>query len=149
MHTRMLIVSATRVSGLEVEMSRSGSHDLTSEGLERFLVYLDPNREQAGVKYQSLHRKLVKLLEWRGAPYAESLVDGTIDGVIRKLQEVDPGNWLAVLSAHTGHPTSRVTVGSSQFLHPLIPVLSQKAQTPTLRAGCRHVEGCRSSTPPS
>ena len=44
------------------------------------------------MKYQSLHRKLVKLFEWRGLPYAESLADETIDSVIRKLDEVDIQN---------------------------------------------------------
>ncbi len=70
-------------------MDRSGSHKLTREGLDRFLARLDPDRERAGEKYQNLHRKLVKLFEWRSAPCAENLADEAIDRVIRKLDEVD------------------------------------------------------------
>ena len=70
-------------------MDRSGSHNLTREGLDRFLARLDPDRQRAGEQYQKLHRKLVKLFEWRGAPCAESLADETIDRVIRRMDEVD------------------------------------------------------------
>jgi RNA polymerase sigma factor (sigma-70 family) len=67
----------------------SGSHNLTREGLARLLARLDPDAECAGEKYQNLHRKLVKLFEWRRASCAEDLADETIDRVIRKLDEVD------------------------------------------------------------
>ena len=70
-------------------MDRSGSHNLTGEDLDKFLARLDPDRERAGVKYQNLHRKLVKLFEWRSAPCAENLADETIDRVARKLDKVD------------------------------------------------------------
>ncbi len=70
-------------------MGRSGSDNLTREGFDRFLARLDPEPERAGERYQSLHRKLVKLFEWRGAPVAESLADETIDRVIGKLDKVE------------------------------------------------------------
>ena len=70
-------------------MDRPNWHNLTREGLGRLLARLDPDAERAGEKYQNLHRKLVKLFEWRGASCAEDLADETIDRVIRKLDEVD------------------------------------------------------------
>ena len=70
-------------------MNRSRSYNLTREGLDKFLALLDPDHERAGVKYQNLHRKLVKLFEWRSAPYAENLADETIDRVIHKVDKVD------------------------------------------------------------
>ena len=39
--------------------------NLTREGLDRLLARLDPDLERAGEKYRNLHRKLVKLFEWR------------------------------------------------------------------------------------
>ncbi len=69
-------------------MDRSGSHNLTREGLDKFLARLDPDRSRAGEKYQTLHHKLVKLFHWRSASNAESLADETIDRVIRKLDQV-------------------------------------------------------------
>jgi len=74
---------------LEAEVGSSGLHNLTRDGLDRFLARLDADSERAGEKYQNLHRKLVKLFEWRGASCAEDLADETIDRVIRKLDEVD------------------------------------------------------------
>ena len=70
-------------------MDRSGSHNLTQEGLDKFLARLDPDRSLAGKKYQILHRKLVKLFEWRNAPCAENLADETIDRVIHKLDQLE------------------------------------------------------------
>ena len=69
-------------------MNRPNWQNLTREGLGRLLTRLDPDAERAGEKYQNLHRKLVKLFEWRGASCAEDLADATIDRVIRKLDEV-------------------------------------------------------------
>ena len=70
-------------------MGRSGSHNLTRENLDKFLARLDPDRERAGEKYQTLRHKLVKLFEWRRASCAEDLADQTIDRVIGKLSDVE------------------------------------------------------------
>jgi len=58
---------------------------LTREGLEALLAYLDPDRERAGEKYESIRLRLVKLFECRGAPLPEESADETMDRVARRL----------------------------------------------------------------
>lgn len=91
---RMEIEGPNSLAGLWLEaiVGRFGSDNLTREGFERLLALLDPEAERAGERYQTLHQKLVKLFEWRGAPSAESLADETIDRVIGKLGKVEIRN---------------------------------------------------------
>jgi DNA-directed RNA polymerase specialized sigma24 family protein len=60
---------------------------LSREGLDRLLALLDPDRDQAGLKYEALRRKLVRFFEWRDCGPAEELADETLDRVSRKLLE--------------------------------------------------------------
>lgn len=62
--------------------------DITQDAFDRFLVWLDPNREQAGTKYEDIRRKLIKIFACRGCPAGEDLADETINRVIRKMQEL-------------------------------------------------------------
>ena len=81
--------SADSADRLEAVVDRLGSHNLTRERLDKLLARLDLDRSRAGEKYQILHRKLVKLFEWRGSPCAENLADETIDRVAQKLDHVE------------------------------------------------------------
>jgi len=60
---------------------------LTSENFDRFLGYLDPNRHQAGEKYETIRRTLMTYFRYNGCVESEELVDETIDRVARKLDE--------------------------------------------------------------
>jgi DNA-directed RNA polymerase specialized sigma24 family protein len=60
---------------------------LTEEAFAKFLACLDPNPARAGEKYEELREALVKILDWRGAPFPEELVDETFNRVIRKLEK--------------------------------------------------------------
>jgi len=60
---------------------------LTSAAFERFLSALDPDRDRAALAFQSLHRRVVGLLEWWGSVRANDLADQTFDRVARKLEE--------------------------------------------------------------
>ena len=61
---------------------------LTSESLEALLVFLDPdNRDHAGIHYEMIRRRLVRLFEWRGFSNSEELADETINRVARRIQE--------------------------------------------------------------
>jgi DNA-directed RNA polymerase specialized sigma24 family protein len=52
------------------------------------LAWLDPDREQAGTRYEHLRRKLTLFFEARRcSPRAEELADRTLDNVARRLQE--------------------------------------------------------------
>ena len=60
---------------------------LTETSFEKLLACLESNRDQAGVVYESLRRKLARFFEWRGASNPEERVDETFNRVARKLEE--------------------------------------------------------------
>lgn len=60
---------------------------LTQTGFDKFLATLDAEREQAGLKYEALRRRLIKFFEWRDCESAEELTDTTIDRIVRKITE--------------------------------------------------------------
>jgi DNA-directed RNA polymerase specialized sigma24 family protein len=62
--------------------------DITPDAFERFLAWLDPNREQAGTKYEDIRRKLIKIFVCRGCAVPEDLADETINRVIRRMQDL-------------------------------------------------------------
>jgi RNA polymerase sigma factor (sigma-70 family) len=62
--------------------------DLTQDAFDRFLTWLDPNRERAAKKYEEIRRKLIKIFTCRGCAEAEDLTDETINRVIRKAQDM-------------------------------------------------------------
>lgn len=59
---------------------------LTREGLDRFLLRLDPDREKAGRKYELLRTKLIRYFDWRNCPYPEDHADEALNRVIRKVE---------------------------------------------------------------
>jgi len=61
---------------------------LKSDYFETFLQRLDPDRDEAGKKYEALRRRLTKFFEWNACFPAEDLVDETFDRVAEKLGEV-------------------------------------------------------------
>jgi len=60
----------------------------TQEQLEALLAWLDPNREVAGRKYETIHAGLTRMFISRGFSDAEHLADQTIQRVITLLPEV-------------------------------------------------------------
>ena len=65
-----------------MEIGRS----LTQTSLERLLASLDPDREAAGQKYETLRKGVVRFFEWRGCRLAEEYADEAIDRTARKLE---------------------------------------------------------------
>jgi DNA-directed RNA polymerase specialized sigma24 family protein len=59
---------------------------LTQDAFDLLLAQLDSDRQQAGIKYEALRRKLVKFFEWRRATFPEDLADDTINRVARNLE---------------------------------------------------------------
>lgn len=68
---------------------------MSREGFELLLARLDPDREQAGERYEVLRRKLIKFFGWWGCQDAEALADQALDRVARKLVEGEPIRDLA------------------------------------------------------
>jgi DNA-directed RNA polymerase specialized sigma24 family protein len=61
---------------------------LTQAALDSLLSWLDPDRENAGAKYEAIRTRLIKIFNCRGCLEAEDLADETINRVISKLSEV-------------------------------------------------------------
>jgi DNA-directed RNA polymerase specialized sigma24 family protein len=60
---------------------------LTAEGFDALLAQLDPDRERAGERYETIRRKLIRLFDWRGCDCSEDLADETINRVSRRMAE--------------------------------------------------------------
>jgi len=65
---------------------------LTQELFDPLLDWLDPDRERAGHKYETIRLKLIKIFTSRGSAEAEELADETINRVASKLSEII-NNW--------------------------------------------------------
>jgi len=52
------------------------------------LDWLDPDREQAGIKYEQIRSRLIKIFTGRGCIDPEELADETINRVTSKLKEI-------------------------------------------------------------
>lgn len=61
---------------------------ITQDKFDALLVWLDPDRAKAGVKYEEIRRTLVGIFVWRGFSDAEGLADETIDRVTRKVNDL-------------------------------------------------------------
>jgi len=72
---------------LPSERGEPRGQGLTREALEALLAALGPNRETAGVQYEEIRRKLVRLFEWRGCTSPDDLADETINRVARRMAE--------------------------------------------------------------
>jgi RNA polymerase sigma factor (sigma-70 family) len=59
---------------------------LTKDAFDKFLSWLDTDREEAGKKYEDIRRHLIIILTCRGCEEAEEMADETINRVIRRAQ---------------------------------------------------------------
>lgn len=63
---------------------------LTKEAFDALLGWLDPNRDLAAQKYESIRRRLITIFSCRGCLEAEDLADETINRVTNKLPAIQP-----------------------------------------------------------
>jgi DNA-directed RNA polymerase specialized sigma24 family protein len=61
---------------------------LTQEAFDRLLSWLDPNRDEAGKKYEIIRSRLIKIFTCRGCNEAEELADETINRVTLKIEAI-------------------------------------------------------------
>ncbi|GAC1397689.1 MAG: hypothetical protein NVSMB56_12720 [Pyrinomonadaceae bacterium] len=61
---------------------------ITQENFDKLLAWLDPDRETAGRKYETIRQRLIKIFACRGCYEAEDLADETINRVTLKIQDV-------------------------------------------------------------
>ena len=81
---------------------------LTQDGFDRLLSWLDPDREQAGKKYEEIRYKLIKIFGCRGCWTPEDLADETINRVTRRLDDIE--------ETYTGDP-ARYFCGVAHKVH--------------------------------
>jgi DNA-directed RNA polymerase specialized sigma24 family protein len=60
----------------------------SQEAFDALLNWLDPNRERAGQKYETIRLRLIKIFECRGCRGAEELADESINRVTAKVVEL-------------------------------------------------------------
>jgi RNA polymerase sigma factor (sigma-70 family) len=61
---------------------------LSQESFDALLDWLDSDRERAGIKYEEIRQRLIKIFAGRGCVGAEDLADETINRVTNKLDEI-------------------------------------------------------------
>lgn len=61
---------------------------MTKEQFEELLAWLDPDREWAGERYETIRRSLIKIFAWAGCSDVEGMTDETIDRVTARVQEL-------------------------------------------------------------
>jgi len=61
---------------------------LSQEAFDALLDWLDSDREQAGIKYEQIRSRLIKIFAGRGCVDPEELADETINRVTSKLSEI-------------------------------------------------------------
>jgi RNA polymerase sigma factor (sigma-70 family) len=62
---------------------------MTQDEFDRLLAWLDPDPEQAGMRYEEIRRSLIKILDWRGCIDAEDLADEAINRVARRVDTLE------------------------------------------------------------
>jgi DNA-directed RNA polymerase specialized sigma24 family protein len=62
---------------------------LSQELFDALLNWLDPDREQAGHRYEEIRRRLIKIFSCRGCHKPEDLTDETINRVAGKLKDIE------------------------------------------------------------
>ena len=61
---------------------------LTQDAFDTLLDWLDPDREQAGRKYEAIRGRLIRIFICRGCLESEFLADETINRVTAKIEEI-------------------------------------------------------------
>ena len=63
-------------------------HVLAQEDFDCLLLWLDPDREQAGLTYEKIRWRLITIFAARGCSVPEELADETIDRVARRTADI-------------------------------------------------------------
>ncbi len=90
--------------------------NISPETFNAFLAWLDPDREEAGRKYEDIRRKLIKIFASRGCYCPDDLADETISRVITKVREIeedyqgDPARYFGGVARNVYHEYARKRV---------------------------------------
>ncbi|MEK6285528.1 MAG: hypothetical protein AABO57_07290 [Acidobacteriota bacterium] len=112
--------------------------NISPEAFEKFLTWLDPNREAAGMKYEEIRRRLIRILVCRGCTAGEELADETINRVIGKMPGLadsyigDPAIYFYGVVRKVHHEWLKV----SRVPHPLPPPAPDSPEQKEQEYGC-------------
>lgn len=67
---------------------KARAFDLTPECFNALILFLGPDRDEAGKKYEAIRNRLLKIFTCRGCTQAEELADETINRVASKIPEI-------------------------------------------------------------
>ena len=104
---------------------------LTRESFEALLAWLDPNRNAAALKYETIRSRLIKVFACRGCLEAEDLADETINRVTSKLPEIQ--------TTYTGEP-ARYFYGVANKVHLEYTRRRPVPPLPDLKTDCDQAE---------
>ena len=62
--------------------------DITQDAFDKFLDWLDSDRDRAGAKYEDIRRRLIRIFTCRGCQGGEDMADETINRVITRMKEI-------------------------------------------------------------
>jgi RNA polymerase sigma factor (sigma-70 family) len=85
----------------------------SAEDFNNLLAWLDPDRERAGEKYETIRQQLVKMFAWQRCLDPEELADETITRVARRVSEVansyqgDPSRYFYGVAKSVLHESLR------------------------------------------
>ena len=63
---------------------------ITGDQFNELLAWLDSDRDEAGHKYETIRRSLIRIFLWRGFDEAEEMSDETINRVTQKVTKIRP-----------------------------------------------------------
>jgi DNA-directed RNA polymerase specialized sigma24 family protein len=102
-----------RLRSLSSTYPKPDPDEITQDQLNLLLDWLDPDREKAGIRYEQIRRRLVKIFVCRASNVPEELADKTINRVARKLPEIratyvgDPAHYFAGVAVNILRETVR------------------------------------------
>lgn len=138
-------VHSQQTSGTKTKWS------LTPEAFEKLLDALSADRDEAGLQYEIVRRKLTRFFEWRKVDSADEYADETINRVARRIEE---GQVIENLNSYF-YGVARMVYLEALKEHELVSIddapqtLNQKAPEPTAaepRVVC--FDHCLDSLPP-
>jgi DNA-directed RNA polymerase specialized sigma24 family protein len=118
---------------------REKDWSLTQEAFDGLLAALDPDREVAGQKYESIRGKVMKFFECRGCCTPSDQADQVINLVAKKISEgqqvlsADPSRYFYGVARNVLRDYWRVTRRRFEPVHTLAPAKHPIAESPEVR----------------
>jgi RNA polymerase sigma factor (sigma-70 family) len=111
---------------------------ISQESFDTFLLWLDPDRDAAGKKYENIRSSLIRIFISNGFDDAEDLADVTINRVITKIPELvptyigEPAAYFYAVARNVVHEARR----RKEFATDRIPEKTEMISDPSDRYDC-------------